>query len=1294
MSRRPSVEAGWLPLTAAQRGVYFGHQVEDGSAAFTTAEIVELTGEVDADRLADAIEQTYLEHEFLRMRFRHGAGGPEQQVMDRPFATLSVVDVRSGGAAAADAWVKRCIETPLDLSVGEVTRTVLLQVSDDVWWWFHAAHHVVTDGFGFVQLARRVAERYRGTPREVVVASAAEVVADDARRPADPAAWTPRLRALAASTSGDSAVASPAPRALRVVREIDPDLQEQLQSAARELGVGWSEFVTAAVATCLARQRDGSVRVGVPTMNRMDAEHGTLASARTVCTAVNVLPVGVVLEDTTVAEVVADVREQLADLARGGHPREEDLARELRLLDGGRLYSAQINILPLDPVLAFGDSRGRIRNIAAGPVEDMTWCVRGVPGRGRPVMLEVDANPRVHEPGLLDVAVDRALAWCATFAAASAEARVEALPILPEAERDLVLAAFNATGQPVEARALAEAFSAQVAATPDATALVHGGDTWTYRQLDHRARQLATRIPAGATTVGVALPRSLDLFAAIYAVVLRGAAYVPIDPDLPARRVADMIEDAKISAILCADDVASHLPDGPLLVSVSGDPVGFFTDEVLTDLDAPAYVLFTSGSTGRPKGVEVSHRAIDNRLAWMQHELRLEPGEVVLHKTPISFDVSVWELFWPLQVGATVVIADPGGHRDPRYLAQLIADMGVTTLHFVPSMLRAFLSDRRAVEVAGGRLRNLVCSGEALTPDLVRDAEDALGVVPINLYGPTEAAVDVTVWRCDADRDSDVVPIGRPIWNTRAYVLDEHAEPVPVGVPGELHLAGVQLATGYVGRPDLTAAAFVPDPFVPGERMYRTGDRARWQPDGSLVYLGRMDGQVKIRGQRLELGEVDHVLQQVDGIVAAATLALPGSGGEDRLVAFYVPEAGVTAAAVRSVVQGYLPAFMVPEVFVPIERMPLSSSGKIDRSALVARVPADEARVTASPGSLLEQEVCRAMSEALGGACGPDDDFFAIGGHSLLALKVVTDLSDALGVDVRFADVFAHPTPRALSARIAGLRSGAETAGDELGPLLTLRAGDSSAVPLFALPPAGGLGWCYTGLLRHLPSGQPLHVLQADGMDGSPVGLPADLGEMAARYLDLIRGIVGDGPFHLVGWSIGGMAAHAVAAQAQADGQRVGLVAMLDAYPSDQWQHLDPPDESEALRAVVRMAGAEHRIDADAVLTHAAALDVLRGEGSALASLPPETIAASVRSVVNGAAVVRTSEHAVLDGDVLLVAAGAPRAETWLDPAGWRPYVGGTLQVEVLDATHPDLVREPHIGAVAQLLADRLAAWS
>ncbi|HEX2211053.1 MAG TPA: amino acid adenylation domain-containing protein, partial [Longimicrobium sp.] len=606
---------------------------------------------------------------------------------------------------------------------------------------------------------------------------------------------------------------------------------------------------------------------------------------------------------------------------------------------------------------------------------------------------------------------------------------LSALSLLDQAELTRVVEEWNRT----EARYPAELcihqlFETQAARTPDAVAVVFEDQVLTYAELDARANQLANHLVhlgvGPEERVGLCLERSLEMVVCILAVLKVGGAYVPVDPGYPAERIAWMLSDSAVPVLLTQQRLRRGLPGTrarTIAVDAQWDEIAAESAENPGIRATPqdlAYVIYTSGSTGRPKGVMNAHGAVVNRLCWMQAEYGLTADDVVLQKTPFGFDVSVWEFFWPLQQGATLVVARPDGHRDPAYLQDVIERCGITTLHFVPSMLAEFVDAARADRCAS--LKRVICSGEALPPALVERFHARLPPYTnlYNLYGPTEAAVDVSHW--PVPRGSlDSVPIGRPVWNTRLYVLDASLAPVPVGLSGELYIGGVQVARGYLNRPGLTAERFVPDPFTRGARLYRTGDRARWRDDGALEYLGRLDHQVKIRGLRIEPGEIEAALRRHPDVADCAVIVREDAPGDPRLVAYTV--GGADAEALRAHLRSSLPEYMVPAAFVALERLPVTPNGKLDRRALPAPEYAAAEAYTA-PRTPTEERLAAIWAEVLRiDRVGIHDSFFALGGHSLLATRAVSRVREAFGVELPLRAVFETPTVAGVAPRVDAL---------------------------------------------------------------------------------------------------------------------------------------------------------------------------------------------------------------------------------------------------------------------------------
>jgi amino acid adenylation domain-containing protein len=651
--------------------------------------------------------------------------------------------------------------------------------------------------------------------------------------------------------------------------------------------------------------------------------------------------------------------------------------------------------------------------------------------------------------------------FTAIAAAITAEptVRIDELPLIDATQRKCVVEGWNDTTAkyPLEF-CLHELLMQQAALTPSAPAVTFEGVTLSYGELDRRANQLAHWLRrAGVqpdTLVGVCAERSIELVVALLGVLKAGGAYVPLDPAYPRERLAFMLEDAAVPVLLTQEKFAAEcrsLPAGdgedgsssgdshrgqadssprrPKILSLDADwpEVARETTEAPATGVTPdhlAYLIYTSGSTGRPKGAGNTHRAIVNRLQWMQATYRLTPADTVAQKTPFSFDVSVWEFFWPLLAGARLVLARPGGHQDPAYLADLASREQVTTMHFVPSMLGVFVEEPGIARCTA--LRQVFSSGEALSVDLQERFFARHPAELHNLYGPTEAAVDVAFWRCERGGARPAVPIGRPIARTQLFVLDQRGELVPVGVAGELHIGGMALARGYHRRPDLTAEKFIPNRFgAPGARLYRTGDLARWLPDGALEYLGRIDHQVKIRGFRIELGEIEAALVRQPGVRESVVTVREAGAGEKTLVAYLVAAAGVALdfGELRRALRATLPDYMVPADFVGLPALPLTPSGKVDRRALPEpeKGPRRIGAEFTAPRTVTEEKVAGIFAAVLRRErVGMTEDFFALGGHSLLATQLVSRVRERFGVELPLRHVFEAPTAGAFAAVIDG----------------------------------------------------------------------------------------------------------------------------------------------------------------------------------------------------------------------------------------------------------------------------------
>ncbi|KMS70850.1 non-ribosomal peptide synthetase [Streptomyces viridochromogenes] len=1044
-------EPARLPLSYAQSRMWLLQQLDPASPAYNVCLAIRLRGPLDPAALRTALQGLIDRHEILRTRYPATADGtPEQLVDTEAEVEFATADLR---ALQEDEQERRATElaraasaTPFALAVEHPVRTLLIQRAEQDHTLVLTVHHIAWDGGTFNALSNDLSALYR-----------AAATGDSTRLEQLPlqygdfahwqrTTWTderldghldhwrtalvPPPRPLALPTDAPRA-AGPTTQGDRRFRTFDPDVTDRLTAFARNAGATPFMVLFAALAALLHRTTGATdIPIGSAVMNRdlpgLEQLIGNFG---------NTLALRADLEgDPGFAELVERVRQLCTDgYAHQDMPFDKLVEQLKPERQPGRAVYFDVMLL----FLTQGLEGPRFPGVTAewetvhNDTTQFDLSLEAFLTGGR---LRIEAT---YRSGLFTAdTVDRQLRHLETLLAsalADPELAVSRLPLMTEAERHRVLEEWSATDHPVPVTHLTDLLAQQAARTPDAPALVadDGRPALDYAGLHARANRLARLLVSHGVgpehRVGVALDRGTDLVVALLAVLKAGAAYLPLDTGYPVERLAFMVEDAEPTLVLTAPDTARILPPGVPLILLDTDTTAFDAAE-LTDDDRlqplrpehPAYVIYTSGSTGRPKGAVVPHTGIVNRLLWMQETYRLGPDDRVLQKTPAGFDVSVWEFFWPLITGAVLVLARPGGHRDPGYLAELIRDRRVTTAHFVPSMLRVFLDDPAAGR-ARDVVRRLVCSGEALPTELAERCAELLPDTELhNLYGPTEAAVDVTAWPCAEGTRSAAgsVPIGRPVWNTRTLVLDEHLRPVPPGVTGELYLGGAQLARGYLRRPGLTAGRFVADPYgPPGARLYRTGDLVRWSARGALEFLGRSDDQVKIRGFRVEPGETEAALAALPGVSQAAVTVRQDQSGEPRLVAYAVARPGTSLGPlrIRQDLGETLPEHLVPAAVVLLDDLPLTPNGKLDRAALPA--PDLSGLTTATvPRTQAEATLCALFADLLGlPSVGIHDEFFALGGHSVLANRLVARIRAELGAVVPLRAVFDTPTAAALA---------------------------------------------------------------------------------------------------------------------------------------------------------------------------------------------------------------------------------------------------------------------------------------
>ncbi|MGC2161777.1 MAG: amino acid adenylation domain-containing protein [Silvibacterium sp.] len=876
-------------------------------------------------------------------------------------------------------------------------------------------------------------------------------------------------------------------------------------------------------------------------------------------------------------------------------------------------------------------------------------------------------------------------------------ATIADLEILTDAEHQQLLVDFNntKTDYPKDKR-LHQLFEEQVQRTPDDVAVVFEERQLTYAQLNARANQLAHHLQTLGVgpdvPVAICMERCPEMVVGLLGILKAGGAYVPLDPAYPKERLSFMVEDAHATALLTQKHIVERVAENGIhVVCLDSDWEAIATKSEKNPLTGAtaknlAYVLFTSGSTGQPKGVMVEHCGLCNTINWIIHTLDLSAEDRCLLKTPITFDAAGRELFPTLLTGGRLVIAEAGAHRDSRYLAETIRSARISIFHCVPSLLQ-FLVEEPAFDDSLA-LRAVMCGGEALPTQVVERFQRRSNAKLYNVYGPTETIIDSTYWLCERANGCSSSPIGRPIPNTRIYILNNALRPVPIGVTGQMHIGGVSLARGYLNRPELTAEKFIPDPFSPepGARMYKTGDLARYRPDGNIEFLGRADHQVKIRGFRIELGEIEAVLGQHRAVREAVVLAREDAPGEKRLVA-YVAAESTTADELRRFLKEQLPDHMVPAVFVLLDALPLLSNGKIDRRALPApdRSRPELEKSYVAPRDDLELQLARIWEEVLGvRPVGVRDNFFELGGHSLLAIRLFALIETRLGKKLPLTAVFQGATVEHL----ADVLRQQATRGPQ-SSLVPIQPGGSKR-PLFLVHPAGGHVFPYVHLAQFLGPDQPCYGLQAKGVeDGQDPH--ARIEDMATHYIQALQTVQPTGPYLLGGWSMGGVVAFEMAQQLHSQGQRVALLALLDArVPTPE--ETFPDEDADAILLVERYFGISFGpMESLAKLSKDEQLAFILEQAKSAGLVPVELDVSQARRFVellrSDLRATQNYELHLYPGRVTLFKASETSAAMPPDPTlGWSAWASEGVEVHAVPGNHANLVYEPHVKALAEKL--------
>jgi aspartate racemase len=1291
-----------LPASAAQQRFWVLDRIKPGDPSLNVAVRFGLTGRLRADILRRALNETVARHEILRASFAMVDGQVKQLVARALTLDLPVTDLRGAQAGEADRIAIEEARLPFVLDEGPLLRARLLRLDDEEHVLLITIHHIISDGWSIGTITDEVGPLYEafleGRPSplpDLAIQYADFTLWEQENR--DPALWqeaaTYWRRQLADLPRFE--LLPDYPRGARgefagdiVSRLLPVELTGRLRELSRSHEVTLFMTMLAALATLLHRYTgETDIVMGSQVAGRNVPDVEALIGPF-----INTLVLrNDASGDPTFAQMLARVRGVVSGALEHQQYPLDKVAEVLRLErspDSNLLF--QINfIYQRDFVHPWEHGGVRMRPIPSkspGAMYDLNvFLVERADGWRVSCEYNTDLYAQAtvarlleHFEGLLNAVL------------ANPQGRLSEFEFLTRDEQRRILVEWNAThAEYPRERCVHHLFEEQVERTPRAVALVFGRHSVTYAELNRRANQLARvlrkRGVAAGSLVGICLDRSPDMVAAILATLKAGGAYVPLDPSFPKDRLAFMAQDSGLRVLITERSLAGAFECSATALVMEDERAGL-AKEPGTNLErsvAPqslAYVIYTSGSTGTPKGVAVHHRALVNLLCAAIREPGIHAGDSLLAVTTLSFDIAGLELFGPLLAGARIVLASKAAASDGRALRELIEGGGSNILQATAATWRMLIE----AGWAGTPKLKMLCGGEALPRELA-DALLERGGELWNMYGPTET----TIWSSwqRIEKRTEAISVGRPAPNQMFYILDAHRKPVPVGVGGELYIGGEGVATGYHNRPELTAERFLENPFAPG-RMYRTGDRARYRPDGSVEVLGRMDSQVKIRGFRIELGEVESALAGCEQVRAAAVTVRQDASGQSILAGYFVPAGAADLEGVRAALQKRLPSYMIPAYLIPLSELPLTPNGKVDRKALPAPEPprGQAPEEDLATHDTLETTLIGIWESVLNvRPIGRRDNFFEIGGHSVLAARMFARMEKVLGTTLPLATLFQGPTIEKLAAL---LRDRGWT--PPWSSLVPIRP-NGSQPPFFFVHPIGGNVLSFAGFASHFDADQPVYGLQARGLDGKEKPRMC-VEEMAEDYVREIRSVQPRGPYYIGGFSAGGIVAFEMARKLQETGEQVGVLALLDTKIDG------PTDSSVAARAFSRwlrttdfnVRYAFHiglgRFLTQKVKNFGMRVNIRTWMMKHRAGLTPGTLNAEEAFLL----ALRHYRPRPLEGNAILF-----RAKNELlrlpDPTlGWGALIQGQLNILEVSGDHDTILQEPHIGRLARLLNDNL----
>jgi amino acid adenylation domain-containing protein len=1314
---------GAIPLSFAQQRLWFLDQLEGGSSTYNIPTALHLIGSLQVTTLERVVQEIVRRHEALRTNFEMVNGSPIQIIHPNLKVNMQVVDLEGLTEVEQSARVRQLItqegERAFNLAHDPLLRVTLLRLAENSHVLLLVMHHIVSDGWSIEVFIRELSALYqsfsKGMPSplpELLIQYAdftiwqrqwlqGEVLETQLNYWKQQLADAPPLLELPTDRP------RPPVQSFRggiQSFQLNRDLTQKLKRLSQQSGTTLFMTLLATFVTLLSRYCNQSdIIVGSPIANRNRSEIESLIGFFANTLVLRIKCSGNpsfeqllqrVQQVTLDAYAHQDVPfEQLVEILQPERSLSHNPLFQVMFVfqnaSSGKLELPGLNLIPLevenftakfDLILSLKETEQELAGEwhYNSDLFDATTIARMV-GHLQTMLAGIVAHP---------------------------QQRISELPLLTEAELHQLLIEWNNTQVDYpQDKCIHQLFEEQVERTPDAVALVFEDEQLTYRELNHRANKIAHYLQALGVKpellVGICIERSIEMVVALLGILKAGGAYMPLDPEYPTERLRFMLEDAQVSVLLTQQSLLERLPQHTVqLVCLDTDAhliEKFSQDNAIALVQASnlAYVIYTSGSTGQPKGVEVVHHSV-NRLLFGINYVHLDATQRFLQLAPISFDASTFDIWGALLHGAKCVLF-PGTIPTSQNLREKIKKHGITILCLTAAWFNSIIDDD---EKALSEVKQLLIGGEALSVTHVQRASEMPFTQIINGYGPTES----TTFTCyypiprDIDKSVESIPIGRPIANTQIYILDRHLQPVPIGVPGELHIGGAGLARGYLNRPELTAEKFIPNPFeeAEGRRLYKTGDLARYLSDGNIEFLGRSDNQVKIRGFRIELKEIEAVLAQHSEVREVVVTAREDQPGNKRLVAYIVPNhKQPIISELRHFLKQQIPNYMIPSAFVLLETLPLTSNGKVDRKALPISDIAISAEVSfVAARDTLELQLTQIWEDVLNThPIGVQHDFFDLGGHSLLAVHLMARIQQQFGKTLPLATLFKSPTIEQLAGI---LRSSIDYRPSS--PLVAIQPTGKRS-PFFCIHPGGGNVLCYMDLARYLGREQPFYGLQSLGLNGEQEPLNR-IEDMAACYIDALQSVQPQGPYYLGGWSLGGIIAFEMAQQLYASGHQVALLALIDSYVPITINKPEEIDEAMLLASLAKYLGGlfgqklSVSVDKLQLLEPEEQLNYILEQAKMLDILSPDVGLQQMGHLfkvfkANLKALYHYTPQPYPNRITLLCASEQVAQVTQDGMLGWSKLAAGGVETHNIPGDHYAIVREPH----AQLLAERLGTY-